>query len=55
MAEQRAVRPDCPHCHASHVIHWGKAHEQQRYRCRACGKTFYQLHNPLAGLHHKYK
>lgn len=28
LADQRAVRPDCPYCHATHVIHWGQAHEQ---------------------------
>ncbi len=26
LAEQQAVRPDCPHCHATRVIHWGQAH-----------------------------
>ncbi|MBL0582922.1 IS1595 family transposase [Aeromonas sanarellii] len=56
LAEQQAVRPDCPHCHATRVIHWGQAHGQQRYRCLACRKTFNQLHQAaLAGLHHKHK
>lgn len=56
LAEQQAVRPDCPHCHAAQVIHWGQSHGQQRYRCRSCGKTFNQLHNaPLARLRHKHK
>lgn len=56
LSDQRTVRPECPHCHAPHVIHWGQAHEQQRYRCNACGKTFNQLHqSALAGLHHKAK
>jgi transposase-like protein len=56
LAEQQAVRPDCPHCHATRVVHWGQAHGQQRYRCLACRKTFNQLHQAaLAGLHHKHK
>ena len=54
LAEQQAVRPDCPHCHATRVIHWGQSHGQQRYRCRTCGKTFNQLHHAaLARLRHK--
>jgi transposase-like protein len=48
-------RPDCPHCHATRLIHWGQSHGQQRYHCKECGKTFNQLHaTPLARLHHKH-
>lgn len=47
--------PPCSHCHATHLIHWGQSHGQQRYRCKGCGKTFNQLHaTALARLHHKH-
>jgi transposase-like protein len=30
----------CPYCSDTHVIRFGLFKERQRYRCRACGKTF---------------
>lgn len=46
----------CPHCHCSVVQRWGKSHDLQRYRCKACHKTFNSLtQTSLSGLHHKEK
>lgn len=56
LAEHGATPVVCPCCDSSHVIHWGRSRGQQRYRCKACGKTFNQLDgSALAGLHHKHK
>lgn len=56
LAAQHSTLPACPSCHSSHVIHWGRSRGQQRYRCKASGKTFNQLDgSALAGLHHKHK
>ena len=31
----------CPHCQSPHIIRFGRLRGgQQRYRCRACNKTF---------------
>lgn len=35
----------CPHCFAPNPHRWGRKGEVQRYRCRACNKTF----TPLTG------
>lgn len=44
----------CPHCASSWVYRWGKVSGLQRYRCRACRKTFNALTGtPLARLRHK--
>lgn len=46
--------PACPHCHARHPYRHGHAHGLQRYRCRACARTFNALSGtPLARLRHK--
>lgn len=46
----------CPHCHSEMVIRWGRDSDIQRYRCKACGKTFNSLTgSPLAHLHHREK
>lgn len=56
LANQSEAVAACPCCNSSHVIHWGRARGQQRFRCKACGKTFNQLDgSALAGLHHKHK
>ena len=48
--------PKCPHCNHEHVRRHGHANGLQRYRCRACGKTFNALTGtPLARLRHKAK
>ena len=33
----------CVRCGAPNVIRWGRAHGRQRYRCRACRRTFSDL------------
>ena len=44
----------CPHCGSGGAVSRGKARGLQRYRCKACGKTFGALTStPLSGLHHK--
>jgi len=44
----------CPHCGGEKYIKHGFAHGLQRYRCRACKKTFNTLTGtPLAHLRHK--
>ncbi|MCT4615189.1 MAG: hypothetical protein N4A49_09995 [Marinifilaceae bacterium] len=44
----------CPFCNLSDFIRWGKRNDMQRYRCKACSKTFNSLtKTPLAGLARK--
>ncbi len=51
-----ARRPCCPRCGASHVVRNGHADGLQRYKCRACNRTFNALtETPLAGLRHREK
>jgi transposase-like protein len=46
----------CPHCESAHVIRNGHANGLQRYRCRACSKTFSALTgSPLNRLHKRGK
>jgi len=46
----------CPHCHGERVVRNGRASGLQRYKCRACAKTFNALTaTPLARLRHKDK
>lgn len=33
----------CVHCDSSRVLRWGRSHGRQRYRCRACRRTFSDL------------
>jgi transposase-like protein len=52
LIEQRA----CPHCHGCWIVRNGSASGLQRYKCRACGRTFNALSTtPLARLHMKAK
>jgi transposase-like protein len=46
----------CPHCKSQSLVRNGTADGLQRYKCRACGKTFNALTGtPLARLRHKGK
>ena len=46
----------CPHCKSQRLVRNGMADGLQRYKCRACGKTFNALTGtPLARLRHKGK
>jgi len=45
---------DCPYCHSDSFHKWGVRSGLQRYRCKACHKTFNALtFTPLARLQHK--
>jgi transposase-like protein len=33
----------CPHCDSAHVVRWGWFRSRQRYRCRACRRSFSDL------------
>ena len=44
----------CPHCGATSLYKWGVRSKLQRYKCKACKKTFNALSKtPLARLRHK--
>ncbi|MBI9033122.1 MAG: IS1595 family transposase [Bacteroidales bacterium] len=44
----------CPHCQGTSLQRWGKRNDMQRYRCKACHKTFNSLTGtPLAHLRRK--
>ena len=44
----------CPHCHSHELHKWGVRSSLQRYRCKACSKTFNALSTTsLARLRHK--
>ena len=46
----------CQHCESKRVIRYGHANGLQRYRCRACSKTFSALTGtPLSRLHKRNK
>lgn len=46
----------CPHCQGERVVRNGHASGLQRYKCRACARTFNALTaTPLARLRHKDK
>lgn len=50
------AKPMCPHCEAARVVRNGQADGLQRYKCRACGKTFNALTaTPLARLRQRHK
>lgn len=47
-------RTECPHCCASQPMRYGHVRGQQRWRCRACRRTFgLEIGAPVYGLHHK--
>ncbi len=46
----------CPHCASERLVRNGQANDLQRYKCRACGKTFNALTGtPLARLRQRHK
>lgn len=48
--------PKCPHCEHDRIYRHGRVNGLQRYRCRACGKTFNALsRTPLSRLRNKDK
>ena len=54
--EARPAPEHCLHCRASGVLKHGRDRGLQRYRCRACGKTFTALSGtPLSRLRHRAK
>src|SRR5579875_1357036 len=54
LIDRPAERPACPHCRRANPYRHGHAHGLQRYRCRACARTFNALsQTPLARLRHK--
>lgn len=57
LVESRLIEAQaCPHCKASRVVRNGSANGLQRYKCRACGRTFNALTaTPLARLRMKAK
>lgn len=51
-----SASPCCVHCEAPECYRHGFHHGLQRYRCRACGKTFTGLTGtPMARLRHRAK
>ena len=57
IAESRLMQtPACPHCEGGWIVRNGSASGLQRYRCRACRRTFNTLTcTPLARLRMKAK
>lgn len=49
--EMREVRYkegfECPHCTSEHINRFGKVNGRQRYRCKACRKTFMDTTNTI--------
>ena len=40
LEKEMAEKPLCPKCHSISIIRYGQAHGRQRYRCKACLRTF---------------
>lgn len=38
---------ECPHCSSEYVVRFGKYNGRQRYRCKACSKTFTDTTNTV--------
>jgi transposase-like protein len=57
LLESRLIQtPACPHCSGSWIVRNGSASGLQRYKCRACGRSFNALSTtPLAKLRMKAK
>ncbi|AWL07085.1 IS1595 family transposase [Massilia oculi] len=56
IGEIRSMGRCCPDCGCERCHRHGQANDLQRYRCRACGRTFNDLTGtPLARLRHKGK
>ncbi len=53
---QAPAEPKCPHCASRQIVRNGSADGLQRYKCRACSRSFNQLTGtPLARLHQRGK
>ena len=56
LGQRRVDSVGCPHCGNRDVVHWGRASDLPRYRCKACRRTFNALtKTPLANLRMKDK
>lgn len=56
IAERLGVRAVCAHCASAAVVRFGHSYGQQRFRCKACGKTFMALSGtPFLRLRDKEK
>jgi transposase-like protein len=44
--------PSCPHCRSGSVTKFGRVHDEQRYRCKECGKTFMRTTNTVMSQSH---
>jgi transposase-like protein len=56
LGQRRVDSVGCPHCGNHDVVHWGRASDLPRYRCKACRRTFNALtKTPLANLRMKDK
>lgn len=56
LQRHRVQNPGCPHCASPSVVRNGHADGLQRYRCRACRRSFNALTaTPLARLRHRDK
>ncbi|WP_164985216.1 transposase [Ammoniphilus sp. CFH 90114] len=54
--EKKQAAPCCPHCESSSVVRYGKYRDRQRYKCKACLRTFNDFTNtPLHGTHFPHK
>ncbi len=52
--EQLPVPEVCIHCGGNQVIRWGRPRGKQRWRCKACHRTFSRFTNtPREGLRHR--
>lgn len=43
IGERLGTSAACVHCASAQVVRFGHSHGQQRFRCKACGKTFMAL------------
>ena len=54
--EHSKAKDCCPHCLGNKIIRWGESGGLQRYRCKACERTFNGLtKSPLAKLRNREK
>jgi len=54
--ERLGTSTSCPHCESPTVVRFGHVRGQQRYRCKACSRTFTPLTGtPFQYLHDKAK
>lgn len=40
---RRESRPTCPSCNSNRVVKNGSSRGKAKYKCKACGKTFYDV------------